>query len=1717
MPSATALCMSSVALEAPVRQRVSLRLGFPAPSPPKRPAALQPARAAIEKPDRPQLVGRQGKEAQQPAPVHQRWAAVLAAFAAQHGRLPKSTEVFLHGGQELSLGKWLASRQHEERRGELDRQVKMAIEEAAGQQLAALLWTVQRQRLPAAVWCSALAAFVEQQGRLPKQREAFQHGGNHRCCSGQQMLLGMWLAHRRQEERKGELDPTLMAAIEEAVGPQLAAGLWMAAVHVKRLPPTVWCSALAAFAERHGRLPNTTETIQRGGQELSLGNWLAHRRQEQKKGTLSPQLKAAIEEAVGQQLAGELWAARIRRLPAAAWCSALAAFVEQQGRLPKEQELFQHRGQELPLGTWLADRRSEERRGKLDSQIKAAIEEAAGPQLDGGLWTVQRQRLPAATTQCAALAAFVQQHVLFWGVTTAEWPLPETSLMRDYWAVAGAVRAVAEGAPAEAASAEAAPVAAGAVPAAVGAARVATDGSGGSTSPRPANPAALLKRYAAGDFQFEGDQNRMADFVSAATRLAAEEPVLVLSTLGDTSGRGLQLVEEICSSDFSAQAGAVRKMVSLQRCVVPLLRLLTLNELANSPMTHLVNALLAADSLDLQRLAACLQQMVARRSVEDPFCRGGTQLAWPEFCRVLVDYLYAAYSKFADKRGALSVGMRTCVQALAALVAALPQAAGGAGQVASIQRRIQDINRLIDQHQQQEETHARMQQLRGQRQADQLEWQRLFGPRQGPGLLESGPGEIFMEGPRHNNDHSDIRHISIMPTQEEVESTLDPYLPRNAPGASAHLPAGSSAGHLDVHFKLFRHDLLAPLIQSLGLFQEMVRREGRGARLQGSRQQGGGQLRLREQDESKVDRIVFATVCDRDVRRLADPNPVMGVSLSKSLDREADVQQLLDLLLEGGARPRARTGLVMLQSAGSFFAYEPVLSALQRMGELPLAEYLAAVPEAAPLHPQGSSATESNGVIGFLGIPNRANVMLSRAKQGMYVIGNHANLLNAKKPGVWEEVIGMFEGSGLLGPSIEVACQKHPERRSAICHWRDFGVLAADARCYSFERRKCHVDDPGHKTVRCMKPCQRLHEPCGHACPKRCWEECSPCGVEIRDVQLPCGHVAGSLPCFRAAKPEEVACAVKTEVHMPLCGHTISVACADAETVAARPWRCTTRCGGTLGCGHDCGASCGGCLGAWIAKQLDLSRGIPPETEAVVKGSQLQLELPDGARALELPPAGRRQHKPCSRHCARLLFCGHECGARCHEQAAGASGDASTGCPVCSKPCASRPGVRMNVWRGCRGRRVPTLVPLLPEEEVSEDPLILLPCRHGYTMSFMDGYMGLESAYRRDQGSGAWLEPLPLPAEHTARRACMKCRQPLPQLLRYGRVLNKSLLDNAEKKFIQRLVRRAAPATRTDCCNAGNGSWRASWRLCGPPAPHPPCKSTTALGKALMGAEEAQMAGVAAFLQGLAQEQSIPPADLDAAMAQLIMPSPNATPFIEALLGRSMALADLGQVAATELQACINDSRGSAAGDQAGAARKAALQALARLHGTFDSAQLGAQIALDTAVQNGNVRLQVADMHTKAQLLVGQALALSSERSVVLAALLGESYQRHVASLDGQKAVLLDAAEQACDAALRLLADSYLQGGDIRRAELQELLRKIDSAKKQDCSEAEMREVFQAMTQADSSLRSAGWNGAGHFFTCPNGHPYAIGECGGAMETSRCPTVARPSAGAATG
>lgn len=100
---------------------------------------------------------------------------------------------------------------------------------------------------------------------------------------------------------------------------------------------------------------------------------------------------------------------------------------------------------------------------------------------------------------------------------------------------------------------------------------------------------------------------------------------------------------------------------------------------------------------------------------------------------------------------------------------------------------------------------------------------------------------------------------------------------------------------------------------------------------------------------------------------------------------------------------------------------------------------------------------------GFLKTPNRINVLLSRAKHGMYIIGNRNT--SATVP-MWAKVIGMLQENGNIGRSIPLRCARHPDNLIEVADPDDFARHAPEGGC----------------SLRCGK---RL-EPCGHACEQKC-------------------------------------------------------------------------------------------------------------------------------------------------------------------------------------------------------------------------------------------------------------------------------------------------------------------------------------------------------------------------------------------------------------------------------------------------------------------------------------------------------------------------------------------------------------------------------------------------------------------------------------------------------
>ncbi|KAI9097313.1 hypothetical protein DFS34DRAFT_593980 [Phlyctochytrium arcticum] len=88
--------------------------------------------------------------------------------------------------------------------------------------------------------------------------------------------------------------------------------------------------------------------------------------------------------------------------------------------------------------------------------------------------------------------------------------------------------------------------------------------------------------------------------------------------------------------------------------------------------------------------------------------------------------------------------------------------------------------------------------------------------------------------------------------------------------------------------------------------------------------------------------------------------------------------------------------------------------------------------------------------------------------------------------------------------------------------------------------------------------------------------------------------------------------------------------------------------------------------------------------------------------------------------------------------------------------------------------------------DVNEDPIIVLPCKHIFTMSTLDGHLRLSSCYELDeQGNPLRAKPFTVdPDSQASITGCPSCRGSLRSINRYKRRINKAVLDEATQKFI---------------------------------------------------------------------------------------------------------------------------------------------------------------------------------------------------------------------------------------------------------------------------------------------------------------------------------------------
>ncbi|KAI0127340.1 P-loop containing nucleoside triphosphate hydrolase protein [Xylariales sp. AK1849] len=151
------------------------------------------------------------------------------------------------------------------------------------------------------------------------------------------------------------------------------------------------------------------------------------------------------------------------------------------------------------------------------------------------------------------------------------------------------------------------------------------------------------------------------------------------------------------------------------------------------------------------------------------------------------------------------------------------------------------------------------------------------------------------------------------------------------------------------------------------------------------------------------------------------------------------------------------------------------------------------------------SLTRSNtrGDIGFMSAPERLNVMITRARNCLIMIGNMDTFMSSKKErDTWSRFFELLKERRHLYDGFPVKCERHPEAMAILSQPEDFTKFCPDGGCAApcgVElkcglhkcKRRCHkLAD--HSQVRCTHliertctrqhkekvPCARTNEPC---------------------------------------------------------------------------------------------------------------------------------------------------------------------------------------------------------------------------------------------------------------------------------------------------------------------------------------------------------------------------------------------------------------------------------------------------------------------------------------------------------------------------------------------------------------------------------------------------------------------------------------------------------------
>ena len=441
--------------------------------------------------------------------------------------------------------------------------------------------------------------------------------------------------------------------------------------------------------------------------------------------------------------------------------------------------------------------------------------------------------------------------------------------------------------------------------------------------------------------------------------------------------------------------------------------------------------------------------------------------------------------------------------------------------------------------------------------------------------------------------------------------------------------------------------------------------------------------------------------------------------------------------------------------------------------------------------------SNADGDIGFLKVDNRICVSLSRAKMGLYVIGNLTMLRNCDGS-AWPGILSELDHQKCTGRVLSLCCQLHPEQVVHAARSEDFSkcpeggcrqMCSKRLKCGHGCTRICHPYDRDHLNYRCTKPCFK-DLPCGHKCLSKCYscaERCQPCLVPVIKLLPRCSHKVQA-PC--SIHPDNVLCHEKCTKRLP-CGHPCKELCHNQCTIYCKEKvsvtltcghilkkpchepiednKCPKPCGTLLECGHMCTGTCGECFRGRLHIQCshDCGRSLPCghtcNFPCTAKCPPCNQKCNNYCNHSRCPKSCYEVCNPCAEPCAWSCVhftCTKRCGELCDR-------------PECNEPCDKELACG-HLCIGLCGEKCPSLCRVCNKDEVTatffgtEDDddarfIELQDCKHIFEVSGLDKWVKSMESTDTDQ-----------PVQF---KRCPSCRVEIRQHLRYGNIVKQTLLD----------------------------------------------------------------------------------------------------------------------------------------------------------------------------------------------------------------------------------------------------------------------------------------------------------------------------------------------------